>query len=206
MNDSEGAVEPLAGLLRGHPETAFDYFEFRRLMAGEVAELAATRASPADLARIEQCVAALEQAHQHDDPDQEAAADTDFHTALCEAAGNPVTTRVMLRIFEMLRGGVFYDRCDLYRRRGVRDGFLAQHRAIWDAIRSGDAALARRLSEAHIDATAEALREARDEDARREVALRRQDGIGLTSRTALRDSARIAASIPSRADPAPETP
>lgn len=198
-----GAVEPLAGLLRGHPETAFDYFEFRRLMAGAVAEMAAARATPADLARIERCVAALEQAHLHDDPDQEAAADTDFHTALCEAAGNPVTSRVMLRIFEMLRGGVFYDRCDLYRRRGVRDGFLAQHRAIWQAIRTGDAALARRLSEAHIDATAEALREARDEDARREVALRRQDGIGLTSRPPARDGGR-ATTTPSRADPAPD--
>ncbi|SEH64604.1 FCD domain-containing protein [Magnetospirillum fulvum] len=176
-----GGAEPLPGLLHGHPETAFDYFEFRRLMAGSVAELAATRATEADLARIAACVQALEDAHLHDDPDQEAAADTDFHTALCEAAGNPVTTRVMLRIFEMLRGGVFYDRCDLYRRRGVRDGFLVQHRAMWQAILARDPQLARTLSEAHIDATEDALREARDDDARREVALRRQDGIGLTS-------------------------
>jgi GntR family transcriptional repressor for pyruvate dehydrogenase complex len=64
----------------------------------------------------------------------------------------------------------------------VRDGFLAQHRAIWEAVNTGDADLARQLGEAHIDTTEDALREAREDDARREVALRRQVGIGLTSR------------------------
>jgi len=174
--------EPLAGLLRLHPETAGDYFEFRRLMAGEVAALAAQRASAADHERLAGCVAALEAAHLLDDPDQEAAADTDFHLAICEAAHNQLIVLVMRPIFEMLRGGVFYDRCDLYRRSGVRDAFLEQHRALWSAIRDGRAEAARTLGELHITATEEALREARAADARLQVALRRRDGPGLTSR------------------------
>jgi GntR family transcriptional repressor for pyruvate dehydrogenase complex len=180
--DDTVPAEPLAGLLRLHPETAFDYFEFRRLMAGEVAFLAARRATPADLDRLAAGVLALEEAHLLDDPDQEAAADTEFHLAICEAAHNQLIVLVMRPIFEMLRGGVFYDRCDLYRRRGVRDAFLDQHRALWAAIRTGDADQARRLGEMHITETEEALRDAREADARHLVALRRRAGPGLTSR------------------------
>ena len=90
--------------------------------------------------------------------------------------------QVMRRIFDMLKGGVFYDRADLYRRRGVRDGFLRQHQGIWQAIAAGDPEVARKLAEAHIAAIEEALREAQHADARRDVALRRRSGSDLIAR------------------------
>ncbi len=179
---AEPAVDPLARLLQAHPETAYDYLEFRRLMAGNAAALAAERATESDLARLAACMGAMEEAHAIDDHEQEAAADADFHLAIYEAAHNLVMTQVMHRIFDMLKGGVFYDRADLYRRRGVRDGFLRQHQAIWRAIADGNPEVARSMAEAHIGSIEEALREAQHADARRDVALRRRSGSDLVAR------------------------
>ena len=179
---AEPATDPLARLLQAHPETAYDYLEFRKVMAGSAAALAAERATPEDLARLRACLEAMEKAHALDDPAQEAAADAEFHLAIYQAAHNLVMSQVMRRIFEMLKGGVFYDRGDLYRRRGVRDGFLRQHQAIWQAIASGNPEVARAMAEAHIASIEEALREAQHSDSRREVALRRRAGSDLTGR------------------------
>jgi GntR family transcriptional repressor for pyruvate dehydrogenase complex len=178
----EPAVDPLARLLQSHPETAYDYLEFRYLMAGNAAALAAERASEADLARMHACIEAMEKAHAVDDLAQEAAADAEFHLTIYEASQNLVMTQVMRRIFEMLKGGVFYDREDLYRRRGVREGFLRQHQAIWHAIASGNPVTARTAAEAHISSIREALREAQGVDQRRDVALRRRAGSDLVAR------------------------
>ncbi len=178
----EPGNDPLARLLQSHPQTAFDYLEFRRVMAGNAAALAAERASAEDLMRLRTCLEAMERTHALDDPTQEAAADADFHLAIYQAAHNEVMTQVMRRIFEMLRGGVFYDRADLYRRRGVREGFLRQHQAIWKAIAEGNPEVARHAAETHINSIEEALREAQHADARREVAVRRRSGSDLIGR------------------------
>ncbi|CAA7621394.1 FCD domain-containing protein [Magnetospirillum sp. SS-4] len=179
---AEPARDPLARLLQSHPETAYDYLEFRYLMAGNAAALAAERASEADLARMRACIEAMEKAHAIDDPAQEAAADAEFHLTIYEASQNLVMTQVMRRIFDMLKGGVFYDRDDLYRRKGVREGFLRQHQAIWHAIASGNPETARATAEAHISSIREALREAQGADQRREVAIRRRGGSDLVAR------------------------
>jgi GntR family transcriptional repressor for pyruvate dehydrogenase complex len=184
----EPASDPLARLLQAHPETAYDYLEFRQVMAGNAAALAAERATDEDLARMRACLDAMEKAHALDDPAQEAAADAEFHLAIYEAAHNLVMVQVMRRIFEMLKGGVFYDRGDLYRRKGVRDGFLRQHQAIWHAIAAGNPDAARSMAEAHIASIEEALREAQHADSRREVALRRRNGSDLIGRA--RDGSR----------------
>ncbi len=176
------ATDPLARLLQAHPETVFDYFEFRRVMAGNAAALAAERATQEDLARLRACMDAMEKAHALDDPAQEAATDAEFHLAVYESAHNLVMSQVMHRIFDMLKVGVFYDRIDLYRRRGVRDAFLRQHQAIWQAIASGNPEAARTMAEAHINSTEESLREAQFANSRRDVALRRRAGSDLTGR------------------------
>lgn len=172
-------VDPLSRLLHGHPETAFDYLEFRRLLAGQAAAFAAERGSEQDIAHLHQCLRAMEEAHALDDPAQEAMADAQFHLACYEMAGNTVMIHIMRRLFDMLRSGVFYDRADLYLRRGVRDGFLRQHQAIYAAIAARNPDAARAAADAHLASTAEALREAQRADHRREVSVRRRDGLDL---------------------------
>jgi GntR family transcriptional repressor for pyruvate dehydrogenase complex len=179
--NAAGTVDPLARLLSSHPETAFDYLEFRGLMAGEAAAFAAQRATEAEIDHLRSCLQDMERAHALDDPAQEAAADAAFHLAIYEAAHNTVMGHIMRRLFEMLRSGVFYDRAELYLRRGVREGFLRQHQAIFAAIAVRNPAAAKVAADAHISSTAEALREAQKADHRREIATRRQHGSDLVS-------------------------
>gem|GEM_PF-1156634 len=181
----EGA-DVLSRLLHSHPETAYDYLEFRRLMAAEASGFAAERATPEQVRRMKDCMLAMEQAHALDDPAQEAAADAAFHLAVYEATGNAVLLHIMRRLFEMLRTGVFYDRADLYLRRGVRESFLRQHQAIFAAIAARNSEAARAAADAHIVSTTEALREAQRADQRREVAVRRREGLDLMVRSSRR--------------------
>ena len=173
-------MELLARLLASHPETAFDYLEFRGLLGGEAAAYAALRSTPEELALMRACLTAVEKAHGLDDPAQEAQADAQFHLAIYEAAHNEVITHIMRVVFEMLRSDVFYDRSVLYQRRGVRDNFLRQHQAIFAAIEARDADAARTAAKVHLESAAEALRENLLADRRREVSSRRAEGSALT--------------------------
>lgn len=179
--DAVGEADPLTRLLQCHPETAFDYLEFRRMMAGPSAAFAAERATPEDIERLRACLTAMEEAHGLDDPSREAAADAEFHLAIYEAAHNQVMIGIMRQFIRMMSENVFYDRTSLYLRRGVRDSFLRQHQAIFHAIAAGNPEAARATADAHIASTTEALREAQRADARLEVALRRQQGVNLVT-------------------------
>ncbi len=179
----ENAVkaDPLVRLLQCHPETAFDYLEFRRMMAGPAAAFAAERGTPADIEKLGDCLRQMEEAHGLDDPSQEAAADAAFHLAIYEASHNEVLIRIMQQFIRMMSEDVFYERTSLYQRRGVRDSFLRQHQAIYHAIAAGNPEAARATADAHLASTMEALREAQRADARLEVALRRQQGAKLVA-------------------------
>lgn len=178
-NTDAKSVDTLSRLLHSHPETAYDYLEFRRLLAGQASAFAAERATEEDLARLEASLRAMEEAHALDDPAQEAAADARFHLAIYDSAGNTVMAHIMRRLLEMLKSGVFYDRADLYLRRGVREGFLRQHQAIFAAIAARNPDAARAAADAHLASTTEALREAQRADQRREVSVRRREGLDL---------------------------
>lgn len=177
----DAMVDPLSRLLHSHPETAFDYLEFRRLLAGPAAAFAAERATEEDIQRLHDSLRAMEEAHALDDPAQEALADAQFHLTCYEMAGNTLMLHIMRRLFRMLTENVFYDRADLYLRRGVREGFLRQHQAIYAAIAARNPDAARAAADAHLASTAEALREAQRADHRRDVAVRRREGLELMS-------------------------
>lgn len=168
-----GITDPLAAILHAHPETTFDYFEFRGALEGLAAALAAERASDLDREAIRDIAGRMRAAHAKGDPTDEADCDADLHIALYEAAHNVVILHVMRAMADMLRKDVFFNRTELFTRPDARDRLLEQHLAIAEAVLAGDAAAARARSEAHIAFTAGTLREIRAEEARREVSLRR---------------------------------
>lgn len=169
----EGFTSPLSALLQQNPETTFDYLEFRAIVEGSAAYLAALRATEIDREMLRACFERMESAHGHDDPTEEADADADFHLAVYEASHNVVMLHIMRSLSEMLRNDVFYNRAKLYMRRGVRDLLLTQHRAVYEAVMAGDPPAARTAAEAHINFTRDALTEIAKADARLEVSLRR---------------------------------
>lgn len=166
-------AKPLAELFANKPRATADYFEYRRIIEGQAAALAATRATEVDRAAIEQCCARMKEAHKLDDPTEEANADADLHHLIYEAAHNIVLLHVMRVFSEFHRSEIFFSRLQLYRRPGVRDSLLEQHISIADAILKGDPKTTERVAAAHISYTFETLEEIRRDGERVEVSLRR---------------------------------
>lgn len=170
---AEAHSSPLAYLLQTHMGAAFDYLEFRCVVEGEAARLAAERADDADRAALTRRFAAIEALHAKDDPTEEADADAEFHLAVYEAAHNLVLLHIMRGFSSMLRKDVFYSRNRLYTQKGVRDLLLHQHRAIYDAIMARDPAAAAQAATAHMRFTRDTLAEINAADERLEASLRR---------------------------------
>jgi GntR family transcriptional regulator, transcriptional repressor for pyruvate dehydrogenase complex len=171
--DHAAPTTPLAYLLQAHMAAAFDYLEFRCVVEGEAARLAAERASDEDRALLTRRFQAIEAVHADDDPSEEADADAEFHLAIYEAAHNLVLLHIMQGFSSMLRNDVFYSRNRLYTRKGVRELLLQQHRAIYDAVMARDPAAAAEAAAAHMRFTRDTLAEINAADDRLEASLRR---------------------------------
>ncbi len=170
---------PLAGLLKSHPETAFDYLEFRLIAAGISAQMAADRATEKERAHIVKAYEAVAEAALDTDPHREYAADREFHLSIYAASHNAVMEHVMQNIFVMLHQDVFYDRERFHGREGVRELLLRQHKAIFDAIMAREPDKARRAAEKHVLYIRDALQESRVAEQRAAVAKRRMERASL---------------------------
>ena len=147
-----GAFSPaLVSLFSRHDEAVFDYLSFRRDMEALAAERAAKFASDTDLAVIQAIFDKMEAAHTSANADEEAMLDAQFHMAIVEASHNVVMLHMMRSMYDLLRGGVFYNRQVMFKQRTSRAALLDQHRAINDALQARAAQNARAAIEAHLD-------------------------------------------------------
>ncbi len=168
--------EAIIQLIARHPSARNDYFEFRRGIEGQAAALAATRAAPSDLGRLDEIVDQMRKAHDIGDLAMESRLDVAFHHAVGDATHNVVMLHTLRSCYRLLENGVFYDRGRLYYHPSARVELLRQHCTIADAIRSGDADRARRASQDHIDYVRGSLAEAENLDRREQLAgLRRPE-------------------------------
>lgn len=162
----------LTALFARHEEAVMDTLSFRRDMEGLAAERAARLGSDTDLAVISAVFAKMEAAHDARRAQDEAALDAQFHMSIIEASHNVVMLHMMRSMYEMLRGGVFYNRQLMFRQQTTRAMLLEQHRAIHDAVLVRDGAAARAAVEAHLNFVERALldqhRAARHEDVARQ--------------------------------------
>lgn len=166
-------TDPLMQMFQTHPDTAMDFVEFRSIIEGNAAYLAAMRATDADRELLQACFESMEAAHADDDPENEAEIDADFHLIIAESSHNAVLLHIMRAMVNILREGVFYNRMQLYTRRGSRDLLLKQHRAIYDPIMAGDPDLARQAAKAHLAYVQEIMRDLEREESRQNVSRRR---------------------------------
>lgn len=177
VGDVVGTVysEPMAQLIRRHPEATEGYFEYRREMEAWASALAAERATASDIATLTAIVDAMALAHQDADPSEETRLDWEFHTAIGEAAHNLVLLHTLRACYRLVQENVFYDRARLFAVPSARDALLAQHRAILAAIASRDPAKARAAAAGHIDYVETAVRAVELGHAREAVARLRLD-------------------------------
>lgn len=163
----------LTRLFAEHDEAVFDYVSFRRDMEGLAAERAARLGSDTDLQVIGAIFAKMEAAHSKRDASDEAQLDADFHLAIIEASHNVVMLHMLRSMYELLRGGVFYNRQIMFKQRTSREDLLEQHRAINAALQARDPQAARAAIEAHLDYVEGSLYDKVKADKNEEIAKQR---------------------------------
>lgn len=141
----------LIDLFARHDEAVFDYLSFRRDMEGLAAERAAKQGSDTDLAVVNAVFEKMEIAHAKKNAEEEAQLDAQFHMAIIEASHNVVMLHMMRSMYELLRGGVFYNRQVMFSQRTSRGALLDQHRAINTALQARDPVGARSAIEEHLN-------------------------------------------------------
>jgi GntR family transcriptional repressor for pyruvate dehydrogenase complex len=123
-----------------------DVFEARKLLEPEIAALAAKRAGPQEIEHLEAIL--TDQAQQIAAGESGVEADTAFHSMLAQAARNTVFLRLNESIVDSLRES----RERSLRVPGRAPRSLEGHRAILKAIRSRNAAQAKRAMLVHLTA------------------------------------------------------
>ena len=83
-------TEPLAAMMQSNEQALIDYLEYRSLVEGEAAQLAAIRATDIEIDAIRACLNRMREAHKIDDPSAEAEVDADLHMLVYEASHNIV--------------------------------------------------------------------------------------------------------------------
>lgn len=175
-------TDPLVALLVSGEAVIDNYLEFRTLIEGAAARMAAERANRVDLEMLDACIARINRAHAGGDTAEEAEADLDLHIAIYEATHNLVLLHVMRALSSLLRSDVFQNRARLYARPKTRDLLLGQHRAIHAAIAAGDGDAAAAAAQAHLTYIRQAVQEIQAADEQLEVSLRRFDGGNVSLR------------------------
>ena len=114
-----------------------DLLEFRLIVEPETAALAAQRRTAADLEELQRCVVELEKGVARGERPPE---DLGFHLALAHAARNSALVDASSLIARFYEGDTqLPDALD-----------IVEHRAIYEAVRAGDAGAARQRMRAHL--------------------------------------------------------
>ena len=122
--------------------------EVRRVLEGEIAALAAQRATRAQVAGLKRALAEIDRAEA--EGRDGVAEDLAFHRAIGEATGNPQFSRLLGFLEQYLREGMRITRGNEARRKDFMQQVRDEHHAIVDAIAKRDPAVARRRATQHI--------------------------------------------------------
>ena len=122
--------------------------EVRRVLEGEMAALAAERASRSQVADLRRALKAIDAAAAsgHDG----VAEDLSFHRLIGEATGNPQFSQLLAFLEQYLREGMRITRGNEARRVDFMDAVRREHHAIVDAIAERDPSTARRRATEHL--------------------------------------------------------
>jgi GntR family transcriptional repressor for pyruvate dehydrogenase complex len=146
---AEALDSALARLVRADRANLHDLAEIRAHMEVWAARRAAERAQPEQIREIERCLAAMadpERQAQH-----KAEDDFAFHFAIAKASGSAVYLHLMTVLGDILEQMMAFHRYSLLATPEDDRRFLAQHRAICEAIAAGDGKKAAAAMKEHLD-------------------------------------------------------
>ncbi len=142
------AARAFQGVLRRHSVTPRQLIEARRLLESHTAEMAARRATEADLRDLEVQLRALERA---DRLAERVRRDLAFHVGVARAAHNPVLEVMFASIAESSAELILRSLSDP----AVAAAGLPLHRQVYNAIRAGKPRVARSAMARHADVASE---------------------------------------------------
>jgi GntR family transcriptional regulator, transcriptional repressor for pyruvate dehydrogenase complex len=122
--------------------------ELRRVLEGEMAALAAPRATRSQIAGLRRALAAIDSAG---DAGQDAVAeDLAFHRAIAEATGNPQFSRLLAFLEQYLREAMRVTKGNEARRQDFMEQVRDEHRALVNALAARDPGAARDCATRHL--------------------------------------------------------
>jgi GntR family transcriptional regulator, transcriptional repressor for pyruvate dehydrogenase complex len=160
-------------MLAGHPTLHGDMLEFRHMLEGQAASLAARRATGADLERIGAAFDELEAAYAADDLRTCIDRDVAFHQSISEASHNALIGHLTASLLRVIHGHVSGNLEFLHERPPQWGRIRDQHRAIWKAIHARDPEAASLAARAHIEFVRVSMAEAAQAERRLGSAMRR---------------------------------
>ena len=135
-------------------DSVLELFEVRRILEPAAAALATPRIVAADIARLRELVAQVDETTA---PDDLVANDMVFHRYIAERAGNAYLTSLLDTLSSStVRARVWRGLTE----QGAVTRTLTEHRAIVDALEAGDASLASAQATVHISGVMQWLRRA----------------------------------------------
>jgi GntR family transcriptional repressor for pyruvate dehydrogenase complex len=139
-----------------NPKVVDDLIETRLMLESHNAHLAAAKAGPDDLARMDEAVRQMEAAV--DDPEQYLEHDLQFHLAIAQATQNSILQNLLSTTRGYLQAWIreTLARPDMSEKRARLS--IAEHRRILRALRNKDAEAARQAMAAHILSSSADLR------------------------------------------------
>ena len=166
-------VDSWQEMLKAHPTLQSDMLEFRHILEGHAAFLAAERATDADIERLDALFEALEATYDSDDLKTNIDNDVAFHQAIAETTHNAMIGHLTASLLRVIHGHVSGNLVHLHARPQQWKKIRAQHRAIWESIRTHDAEAASRAARTHIEFVRVSMVESAKAERRRNSALRR---------------------------------
>lgn len=144
----EAVKIPLATVMETQDASLIDLLEMRMGIECTSASLAAQRANETDLDAIEKSIAEMEIDTRAGGLGTEG--DLSFHMAIALATKNPLQIYIMKNVSDFLHVGVRENLLHLYEDPENIVAIFQQHRAIYQAIRDGDAEAAFKTMQNHI--------------------------------------------------------
>lgn len=126
-------------------------FEFRRIQEMEASRLAATRATPAELRAVQAAVETCRHGHLSGQTAVFEQGDDDFHIGIATASHNPLLVIAVREARRLQRQSSVIGLSGSMG--GHAEGAVAEHAAIFQAIRDGEPEAAARAAALHIDNT-----------------------------------------------------
>jgi GntR family transcriptional repressor for pyruvate dehydrogenase complex len=142
---SDSLVNPLANARKRKEELVGELLDFRKMLEPPLAARAAVRASPEELAEMEEIL--VRQDQKLAKGETTIAEDTEFHYAIALASGNSVVRKVLDTLMDLLRDS----RERSLQVEGRPQKSLAGHRKILVALTRHDAEAAKLAMKRHIE-------------------------------------------------------